>query len=395
MILNKNREESAKALAEAIKTNDSAAMESAWANFEQAIVTDLKEQFAEVEKTNDRAVLAQRGFRQLTADEKAFYEKWIESAKGEDYKQAFTDLITVGGMPETIIEDVFKHLTEEHPLLNRINFQNVKYLTNWLLHDHTKDLAVWGEINDSITKEITSAFKNVEMKQGKLSAFVLIAKDMLDLGSTFLDNYVRTILAEALACGLEDGIINGIGIKGEPIGLIRDISADVEVNQSTGYPSKVAKAVTDFTPASYGALLSELAVTESGQARKFSTVQLIVNQADYLTKIMPATTVLNANGTYVNNVFPFPTEVIVSNMVDTGKAVLTLLPEYFMGVGMGKNGSILADDSVKFLEDQRAYKIKLFAAGRAADDTCALLLDISNVDPAYITVKNVDVTPEA
>lgn len=131
-----------------------------------------------------------------------------------------------------------------------------------------------------------------------------------------------------------------------------------------------------------------MAVTESGKKRTFSTIHMIVNQTDYLTKVMPATTVLNANGAYVNNLFPFPTTVHVSNAVDDGKAVLFLPYEYFMGVGGAKNGVIEYSDEFKFLDDVRVFKVKQYGAGRAFDNTSALLLDISALEPAYITVKN-------
>lgn len=39
---------------------------------------------------------------------------------------------------------------------------------------------------------------------------------------TYLDNYVRTVLQEALACGLEAAIVSGNG-HNCPIGLDRDI----------------------------------------------------------------------------------------------------------------------------------------------------------------------------
>lgn len=388
MITLMNKTESAKALMEAYKSGDEAQMQKAWEGFSDAVVAEIEQK---MEGTNDVAVMAQRGIRQLTSAEMKFYKNWIESAKASNPKQALTDLIDVEGMPETIFEDVYRNLKEEHPLLAKVKFQNVKYLTKWLMNDHTADKAVWGQITEQITKQIESSFKMVDMVQGKLSAYVLIAKDMLDLGPVFLDNYVREILKEAIALGLEHGIVMGTGIKGEPIGLIRNIAEGVSVDTSTGYPAKEAIAVKDFTPASYGALVANLAETETGKMRAFTKVQIICNQKDYLTKIMPATTLLTANGAYARDLFPFPTEVIVSNEVEEGKAILCLLDEYFLGIGTAKNGNIEYSDEFKFLEDVRTYKAKMHAFGRATDNTASALLDISNLDSAYITVKNVDV----
>lgn len=37
----------------------------------------------------------------------------------------------------------------------------------------------------------------------------------------------------------------------------------------------------------------------------------------------------------------------------------------------------------------RTLKIKLYGMGKAFDNTVAILIDISKLDPTYITVKNV------
>jgi hypothetical protein len=210
---------------------------------------------------------------------------------------------------------------------------------------------------------------------------------MLDLGPVFLDGYIRTVLAEALMSGLELAIVAGTGVN-QPVGLIRDIHEGVSYSSTTGYPAKTAEKVTDFTPANYGKLVAKLAETEAGKKRKFTNICLVVNQADYLTKVMPATTVLTAGGSYVNNLFPFPTTVYISNAVEDGKAVMFIKDEYFLGIGGGKNGVIEYSDEYKFIEDMRAFKIKQYGAGRAFDNTSALYLDIADLEPAYITVKN-------
>lgn len=393
MIKFANEKEAASAIMEAMKTNEEAKITAAWEQFHESIAKQVMADFEEVKASNDAAILAQRGYRQLTSSETKWYERVIEALNSDNPKQAFATIIGTDDedmMPTTILDDVYKHLEEEHPLLAAINFQNVGYLTKWVLNDHTTQSAVWGTITAQITKEITSAFKVIDITQSKLSAYAIIEQGMLDLGPTFLDGYIRKCLAEALASGLEAAIVSGNGVN-TPIGLIKDIHEGVSYSTSTGYPDKTKEIVTDFTPASYGKLLGKIAETESGRQRKFGKVWLICNQADYLTKVMPATTVLNTAGQYVNNLFPFPTEVIISNEVATGTAVLALLDEYFLGVGGNKNGVIEYSDEYKFIEDQRAFKIKQYAAGRAFDNTSALFLDISGVNPAFITVKSEDI----
>lgn len=377
------QKEAVSALQSAMQTGKEEEIKQAWNQFHESVVEAVRQDF---EMANgDEKILAQRGFRQLTQKEKKYYEKLIEAGKNKDPKQAMSDLITVEAMPESIIEDVYKDLTEEHPLLAKINFQNVKYLTKWILNDHTVQAAAWGEINSEITKEISSAFKVVEITQCKLSAFAVVEKDMLDLGPTFLDNYIRTFLKEALYCALETGMLTGNGLN-MPIGLDRDIHKGVAFSTETGYPQKEAVKITSFLPVEYGNLLAKLAKTESGRMRKFDEVTLVCNQVDYLTKVMPATTVLTTAGTYATNLFPFPTSVVRSNELDVGKAIVFLPEEYFMGVGTSKDGTIEYSDEFKFLEDKRTFKIKMHAMGKAFDNTVAVVLDISELDPAYITV---------
>lgn len=381
------KKEYSKEIMNAIKSGDEKEIEKAFASFHDSLVEAMKADYQEAK--NDREVLSERGYRSLTSKETKFYEKFIEGARTSSPRQALENLITTeGGMPETIFEDVYKDLKEEHPLLSKIQFKYVKYLTQWLLNDHTADKAVWGEINAEIVKQIESAFKSIKIDQGKLSAFVIIALDMLDLGPTFLDNYIRTILKEALACGLEYGAVKGIGVKGEPIGLIRDIHKGVSIDTETGYPSKTAIKVSSFSIKDYCNLIADnILKKENGKVRTLTKVQLLVNPVDYLKKVVPATTVQATDGTYKNDLFPFPTEVIQTTALNEGEAILCVLNEYFFGLGMSKDASIEYSDEFKFLEDKRTYKSKMFGFGRAEDNTSAVLLNITDLDPAYITVK--------
>lgn len=412
--------DAAAALQAAFNAEDSTpeVIQAAFDKFGQAIAATVQ---ADFESANgDRNILAQRGFRQLTAPEQKYYEQIIKAGKASNPKQAYEGLLDDKVMPMTVIEDVYKDLVQEHPLLAKINFQSVAYLTRWILNDHTVQTAVWGEINSQITQQITSAFRTVEITQCKLSAYAVIEKDMLDLGPVFLDNYIRTFLKEALATALENAIASGSG-HNQPIGLDRDIHQGVSVNSSTGYPQKTAVELTSFMPKEYGAVLAQLAETEvwytnttgaitpastaanadgsaksgytkhGGNVRSFDQVTLICNQKDYLSKIMPATTVLNAAGAFTNNIFPFPTEVIRCNAVATGEAILCLPEEYFFGIGTSKDGTLEFSDEYKFLEDQRVFKIKMHGMGKAWDNTVAILLDISNLEEAYVYIKAADV----
>ena len=396
---------------------DAAAVESAFDKFGQAIAASV---LADYQSANgDRAILAQRGFRQLTSEETKYYNAIIEAGKSKTPVQTYAGLLEDKVMPNTIIEDVYKDLVQEHPLLSAINFQSVNYLTRWILNDHSVQTAAWGAVNSQISQQIVSAFRVVEITQCKLSAYAVIEKDMLDLGPQFLDNYIRTFLKEALATALENAIVSGNG-KNQPLGLDRDIHHGVSTSEGA-YPQKTPVALNSFMPKEYGEILAQLAVTEvwytanadgtvtaaataansdgsaksgytkhGGNIRSFDRVTLVCNMVDYLRKVMPATTVLNSAGAFATNLFPFPTDVVRSNAVPTGKAIICLPKEYFMGVGTSKEGTLEFSDDRYFLEDQRVFKIKMHAMGTPYDDTCSILVDISDLEEAFIYIKAVE-----
>lgn len=371
----------------AVKSGNEADAQEALGAFYEAIHDSIKADFDAYQESQNEKILAQRGYRQLTSEEKKFYEALAKNVKASDSKQAFISDIPDGAMPTTIIEAVFKELKQEHPLLSKISAQYVGYIAKWILSDHTSQKAAWGKITDAIVKEITSGLKEVDVTQNKLTAFARISLGIVEMGPSFIDAYIREILKEALAAGLEDGIINGTGVN-EPIGMIRDIHEGVSFNTSTGYPAKDAIKITSFRPKEYGSLLANLAKTENGNSRSFESVILICNMTDYLTKIMPATTAINTDGTYVKNIFPFATDVTTSSVVGEGKAIIGIPEEYYLLMGGSKEGVIDISDKTEFLEDNRLYKIKQYAVGRAYDNTCFIIIDISELEELYITVLN-------
>ena len=255
-------------------------------------------------------------------------------------------------------------------------------MTKYVVNDHTKQTSVWGPVDDEVKKELQSAFKEFDMTQSKLSAFFLLNQALIEMGPAYIDNYVRTVLSEAIFSGLEAGIVSGTG-KDMPIGMDRDLS-----NMTNGvYAQKTAVALTSFEPAAYGAVIAPMAKNTNGLNKKFSSVILVINMTTYLTKVMPATTMAIPQGGYARDVFAFPTEVIISNEIDDNKGVLAIAENYFCGVGMGTNGNVTYSDEYKFLEDYRTYKAKLYAAGRLIDNTDSVFLDLSGLEALAYPVK--------
>ena len=365
--------------------NENKYVESMTALFE-VLQKETLEKAQELAGVKDTEILQARGVRVLTSQEKKYFEKLGEAMRAENPKQALTNPELV--MPETVINAVFDDLQTEHPLLSRISFTNTQGAIKFLMSNNDYQKAVWGKLCAEITEEIESSFKEIDMTLMKLSAFIPVCEAMLDLGPAWLDSYVRQCLYEALANGLEDGIINNLNTTTGPVGMIADMTTGSGGVGAATFTAKTATPITDLKPATIGAQLAKLAKDEAGKYRAIRDVILIVNPVDYMTKVFPATTVMTGNGTYVYNVLPYPMSVIQSAAVASGKAVLGLGYKYFMGLGMSSRaGRIEYSDEFKWLEDERVYKIKLYANGMPMDNNAFQYLDISGLKPLTIAVS--------
>ncbi len=388
-LLKEKRDAFKEKLGAAIAGNDPAQMVEAFDGFAESMQELVVHEAQGLAQASDVTILAQRGVRQLTAGERGFYEHVLEAMQTANPRQALASMDDV--FPKTTLDAVFDDLTQSHPLLDAISFENTSLVTEWLINEHEAQLAQWGKLDDAVTKEIGSSFAKLSMNLVKLTAFLPVGKAMLDLGPAWLDRYVRAVLAEALAVGLEEGIINGTG-KDMPIGMTRQVGTGVVVTDGV-YPVKPMVTLTDLRPETYGAFIAEyLAHTAKGNPRVVDEVLLIVNPSDYLRRVMPASTMLTPGGTFVRDVFPFPTRVVQSVRVAQGEAVMGIAKRYFAGAGMAKNGRIEYSDEYKFLDDERVYLIKLYANGRPMDNYSFVRVNISGLRPLAYRVLTEEAT---
>ena len=350
------------------------------------VAAQYEQKLADLQQEMDSRILTARGVRQLTSQEHTYYQKLAEAMGAADPKQALANLDVV--MPETIIDSVFEDLRTNHPLLSKINFMYTGAAVKMLMNTNGYQEAVWGKLTAEIVKQLTSGFKEVDTTLFKLSAFLPVSKAMLDLGPVWLDKYIREVLYEASANGWEVGIVSGNG-KDKPIGMMRQVGDDVVITAGE-YPKKDAIQLNAIDPNTIGNLLGMLSMDTNGKARQVKEVIFIVNHQDYFTKVMPATTLLAPDGTYRNDVMPYPMSIIPSGAVDPGEAVIGLAYRYFALAGTAKDGKIEYSDHYHFLEDERVYLIKLYGNGMAKDNNAFLLLDISNLQPLTWKVVQMD-----
>ena len=373
-------------LSMALKSEDPNAITSVLADFAGDIRMDFLNDFQTFQRTQDRTILERRGVRQLTADEKKYYEAFAKAAKSDNPQMAFTGLDGSPSMPTTIIDTVLDDLKSTFPLLSAINIQNTATITKMVVNKMGVQLAVWGALNTTITKELSGAIGEIDVSTNKLTAFMAISRDMLDAGPEWMDAYIRAVLVEANGSGICKGMVVGTG-NNEPIGMIKDVSDGVAVTNGV-YPDKATVTITDFGPQTIGNIAATIATGPNDRPRVVPRLLMVVNPTDYFKKVMPATTYMTPQGTYVNNVLPYPTDIIQDVSVPSNRAIFGLASRYFMGVGKGgSGGTIEYSDEFKFLDDQRVYKTKLYGNGRPLDNNAFVVADITGLSPLTLKVN--------
>jgi len=368
-------------LSQALKDNNEDAMAEAFTQFADGVQERIMEEYGELRQAKDSAVLAARGIRQLTGEETKFYQSWIDAMKSPNPKQALIDIQKA--MPETIMDEVINDMQESHQLLSEIDFINCQGAIKMIVNADNIDLATWDALTTAITTELSGKIDTMDMTLAKLSAFIPVSKDMLALGPVWLDNYVRIILSEASAGGLEKGILKGTG-KNQPIGMCKDLDGAVTAGV---YKDKTKVALTSFDPVEYCAVVAPLAKKPLGGYRAVPEVMLVVNPVDYIQKVTPASTVRSADGNYKNNIFPYPTKPVQSAVLGEGEAILGLAKKYFMGIGAGSSGKIEYSDEYQFLEDNRVYLTKMYGMGKPKDNNAFIYLDLSELKPISLRVE--------
>lgn len=371
------------AIMAAMKAQDDDALDKALGGFADFLAETLA---AESEQKNngaiDKVVLATRGIRQLTQKETEFFQHFIDAAKASDVKQAISNL--KDAIPTTFIDAVIDDIRKAHPLLDRVNLRNGTMFTRYLYNKSGKPTIVWGDITAAISNELNADIGYMEVQLKKLSAFMYVPQDMLDLGPAWVDRFVRELLAEYISLGLEEAIVDGDG-DNKFIGMTRDVSDDVSV-VGNKYPRKTAVKLDKLTAINIGKVLKTVATDINGNARAVTNPILVVNPFDYFLKVMPATTVRGADGSYRNDVLPYPMEIIQSAAMPSNLCVIGLPERYLALIGTGKEGKIEYSDEYKFLEDNRTYKIKLTGNGKPLDDNAFVLCDITDLKPEILEV---------
>lgn len=372
-------------LSAALKNGDSEAAGKAMQDMQNAICEMIEKEFEQYHGINDVAVLQSRGLRALTSEETAWYQKFIGAVKS-GAKQAITDLTTA--MPVTIIDRVIEDMRQTHPLLNELVIQNAAGATKLVVNgvQMASKLGSWGAVGSAISTQLTGQIKVTDLTTAKYTAYFLIPKDFVKFNFSFapmwVDQYIRIILSESVAYGLESSIIAGDG-NGQFIGM----TMDTTTVSNNAYSPKTAVALADFEE-SYANVVAGLAVDGNGDARVIPEVLLVVNPVDYIKKIRRVQNAIVPGVGVVDLISnTYPTKVVTSVKVPVNKAVAGIAKNYFCAINGGTSGIIEYSDEYQFLEDNRVYTTRVYGQGTPVDNTSFVYLDITNVEAPALPVK--------
>lgn len=368
----------------ALEQNDAEGAASAMEEFSNSICEQIEAEFRQYGNVSDIAVLQSRGLRVLTNEETEWYEKFIGAVKSGT-KQAITNL--TDAMPPTIIDRTIEDMAKAHPFLGAIKIQNAAGATKLVLNavQMASKLGTWGAVGSGIVTELTGAIQMVDVTTAKYTAYFVIPKDFVRFNFGFapmwVDQYIRLILSESVAFGLESAYITGNG-NGKPIGLAFDVDTPV----SGVYSEKTAIALTSWED--YGGLIADNLLEDgNGDDRALSEVLMVVNPKDYVAKIRPAQNAITAAGVIDIISHYFPTKVVTSPFVTKGTAKLGVADNYFAAINGGQSGIIEYSDEAQFLNDARVYTTRVYGQGRPVDNASFINVNISGLEAPALPVK--------
>jgi len=368
-------------LSDALQANDAEAAAAAMQELQTSVCDQIEAEFEQYKDVSDMNVLQSRGLRVLTSEENQWYQKFISAVKS-GAKQEITNI--GAAIPVTIIDRVIEDIKKAHELLNAVNLVDaagaMKLVAN--ATQLSAKLGSWGKVTSAIATEVTGGVKTVDVTSAKYTAYFLIPKDFVRFNFGFapmwVDQYIRAILGEVIAFGLEKTILKGDG-KDQFIGMEMDTTT-----ASLGkYSAKAAKKITNFDD-DYAAVIADLSVDENGDYRTIDEVLLVVNPKDYIKKVRRAQNAVTSAGIIS---LTYPTRVVQSAQLSEGEAVVGIAKNYFAAINGGTSGVVEYDDSAQFLEDNRVYTTRVYGNGLPVDNNSFAKLDITGVEAPALSVK--------
>lgn len=366
----KNMETLRAELFASMQTEDMQAQETAFNNFAQGIQDEIMAQANEVIKNQniaytDEQILTNRGvLKPLTSVEKNYFNAVIERKGFDSVEQAF---------PKTIIEEVFKNLKEEHPILSRIDLKDTSVLAQFIVSRPTKVKAFWGPICEDIKQMVLQGFDVIDLKSSRLSGFVPVCKGMLELGPNWLAEYVITIIKEIMSASLEFAVVQGTG-KNQPIGMMKKLSGATD----SVYPDKEKVVINDLKPTSLAGIRGALAEAKTDTGN----VTILVHPSTYWAKVFTALAFQTVNGTWVTDKLATSEEIVKSYAVPKDVLIVGDLKNYLLGIA--SDVAVTKYDQTLAIEDMDLFIAKMYGYGLAKDPNAFFVVDVAGVTGATV-----------
>lgn len=295
----------------------------------------------------------------------------------------FTNLTTDVGykeeilLPKTTIDRIFEDLTQSHPLLSEINLQNAGLRLKFLKSE-TNGVAIWGKIYGDIKGQLDAAFSEEEDIQSKLTAFVVVPKDLKDYGPNWVETYVRTQIVEAFSYQLVTALVDGDG-NDKPVGLRKDTNSGTVSGSVTTYSNKTATGTLTFADADttineLTEVMNALSTKENGKKTSIDGKVILICNPSQVWALKAKYTIQNANGVFVT-ALPFGVRIVEAEGTPTNEVIAFVKGRYDAFVGGGTK--ISKYDQTLAMEDCDLYTAKAFYYGKAKDNKAALLYTLN------------------
>ena len=367
--LDKELQQKVKALLDNAEDKSAAIYEAAEMIIEarhKDLVDELVEQNAKA--AADESYRSTLGLHVLSKEETEFYQFVTK-----DVKQAIT-ASQIDIIPTSIIDRTLDDVKKRSTTLSLVKMAPAG-VTKWLAGSHT-GTAVWGALTDEIKGELSATITSLNLEQNKLTVYLVIPKAIRDLALPFVDKYFTAILAEAMHDGLVNGYLSGNGKTG-PIGITNKIES-FKTDGTAATKTKIT-TVTKFSPKG----LSEVRKTLSNNGKRTVTeLHLICNPLDEAEYVDPALYGEALVGGYRNTSF-MPIVKHVEPQCPQGTGIFTIKDVYTMGCTGVRFDEY---DQTKAMEDADLVIGKAYANGRADDDNCAVVFDITKLEEYVLPV---------
>lgn len=343
--------------------NKSEAIYEAIEEFFEAKYSDIIETItAEAQQAeSDKEYAKALELRPLSKEEKEFYESF------KNIKQAVAgsqpDLI-----PTSIIDLTLEDIRKNDKLLSHVIFAPAN-VTKWYTATKSGSYA-WARLTDALDKQedIKAVFHAINAELGKLYILMIIPKAIAKLSLPFIDKYFRAVLKEQKVDGLINAFLVGSGVE-QPIGIYKQIGA-VDENTQEHKDKVVNTDITKFSPK--GLAGAKKYLTNDG-VRSLEKLILICNPSDRADYVDPA--LFDEEGILKSSLKNL--EIIDTPENPQGKTALYLDKTYTLACSKMEVNNY---NQTLALEDADLIIGTAYANGRAIDDKCAYIFDVTKLE---------------